>query len=291
MNKLFRNKSWLIEQYIIKKRYVKDIANECNCSQNTIFTWLKKFNIKTIHTNIDIDLIKIINELKKEKSVKSISKQLNLSYYVILKRLKNNNIVFKKDINKELTKNKLKELYFENKLPKYKIAKLYKISINTVNMLFKKFKFKKRTRSEVALLCDSMEKRKRKSATSQGIKYEEWKSFRKPLIVRLRNSYKYKEWKKKVLSKYNCCQCCGTSKKLEAHHIESFVLNKEKRFDVNNGIILCHNCHENFHNIFGTIFFNQQKYNEYINNYKFYQNKEGFEEYNNDDILEREYKE
>lgn len=46
MNKLYRNKEWLFEQYINKKKSMSDIAKICNVSSSTIRKWLIKFDIK-----------------------------------------------------------------------------------------------------------------------------------------------------------------------------------------------------------------------------------------------------
>jgi len=45
--KLYKNKNWLYEQYIIKKLSSPKIARICNTGKTTILTWLKKFNIPT----------------------------------------------------------------------------------------------------------------------------------------------------------------------------------------------------------------------------------------------------
>lgn len=43
---LYKNKNWLYEHYINQKLSSTKIAKICNCSDSTIRTWIKKFNIK-----------------------------------------------------------------------------------------------------------------------------------------------------------------------------------------------------------------------------------------------------
>ena len=43
------------------------------------------------------------------------------------------------------------------------------------------------------------------------------------------------------------CVICGENKNLKAHHLESFDSNPEKRYQIENGITLCNEHHEEFH--------------------------------------------
>lgn len=63
-----------------------------------------------------------------------------------------------------------------------------------------------------------------------------------------RVSSDYKKWKKSVLKRDNYkCTKCGSKESLNVHHIKSFSENKDLRFDINNGITLCNNCHIEVH--------------------------------------------
>lgn len=59
------------------------------------------------------------------------------------------------------------------------------------------------------------------------------------------------DWRKSIYNRddYTCQMCGSKSSKdnaviLNAHHIERFVDNEELRFDVDNGITLCEDCHK-----------------------------------------------
>lgn len=57
----------------------------------------------------------------------------------------------------------------------------------------------------------------------------------------------YKDWRKKVYARDNhCCQWpnCGSRKRLNAHHIQTWADFPGLRFDVNNGITLCKYHHD-----------------------------------------------
>jgi len=59
-----------------------------------------------------------------------------------------------------------------------------------------------------------------------------------------RQGYKYKAWRKAVLSRDKfCCTRCGSKDKLHCHHKISWRENIELRFDVGNGETLCASCH------------------------------------------------
>lgn len=64
-----------------------------------------------------------------------------------------------------------------------------------------------------------------------------------------RNSPQYRKYHKRVLKRDKVCQCCGTSRDLEVHHPLPFKKYNSLGADPNNGIVLCKNCHSEYHSI------------------------------------------
>lgn len=73
-----------------------------------------------------------------------------------------------------------------------------------------------------------------------------------------RSTYEYSTWRKGVFTKdkYTCVKCgakngYGKYVELNAHHIRNWKDNELLRYDIQNGITLCSNCHNSFHSKFG----------------------------------------
>lgn len=70
-----------------------------------------------------------------------------------------------------------------------------------------------------------------------------------------RRSTKNKTWRQQVLRRDNCtCRKCSlhiSERKMTAHHIFSYLDNVDRRYDVENGITLCVQCHTEFHKRYG----------------------------------------
>ena len=102
-----------------------------------------------------------------------------------------------------------------------------------------------------------------------------WRGGSTPELKRIRNSNQYQEWREFVFKRDDyTCQCCGKrGVTLNAHHIESFADNEDLRFDVNNGITLCEECHAiehpgSFHDLYGAYHNTREQLEEYLQNHK-----------------------
>jgi hypothetical protein len=62
------------------------------------------------------------------------------------------------------------------------------------------------------------------------------------------NLPEYKVWRNQVLKRdrYKCHKC-GSKNRIQAHHIKSWAKYPEGRFDPDNGVTLCIDCHANQH--------------------------------------------
>lgn len=88
----------------------------------------------------------------------------------------------------------------------------------------------------------------------------------------LRQRFEYKNWRTNVYERDRyTCQCCGKQGKLNVHHVYPFSDYKDLRYNVDNGITLCVDCHDStkdgsFHNLYGTYGNTPEQLREYILN-------------------------
>jgi len=58
----------------------------------------------------------------------------------------------------------------------------------------------------------------------------------------------YKKWRLRVYKKFQYkCYICGSEKDIAAHHLYGFKDYPEFRYDVDNGVVLCSECHIGYH--------------------------------------------
>lgn len=63
----------------------------------------------------------------------------------------------------------------------------------------------------------------------------------------IRFSRRYFLWRKLVLKRDGYVCACGSKKRLHAHHIKLWEKYPKLRFDVENGRIVCYECHKKIH--------------------------------------------
>lgn len=81
----------------------------------------------------------------------------------------------------------------------------------------------------------------------------------------------YRDWRLSVYAKGNfSCDICGCKaskrNKIVAHHLESYDVNEDLRYDVSNGITLCDECHRDFHKKYGYGHNTRKQYIQYKSN-------------------------
>ena len=85
-----------------------------------------------------------------------------------------------------------------------------------------------------------------------------------------RDSPEYKSWRYSIF-KRDGFKCVLTQKRgsIEAHHLNSWANNEEKRFEVNNGVTLSPECHSLFHSIYGFGENTEYQFEEFKNRYHY----------------------
>lgn len=261
----YKNRDWLYEQYIVNNRTIKSIYLECNVSHHTIETYLKKFGIRKTNANPKLPTKDELIELY-------INRGIGVGSIIKL--------------YPDVGVNTIHKLFNDYGIDKLSSSELHKkwwsnpenreIMSDIRLKLWQDDDYYQRTSTH---LIDKEAIRDRSikfSATYQGIDISEWDGFITPERTRVRQSAEYEMWRSSVFERDNYkCQCCGARNGkgrkivLHAHHIESFANNPDLRFDTNNGITLCYDCHDiradgSFHNIYGVKNNNRLQLEEYL---------------------------
>jgi len=212
MKKLYLNENWLYKKYIIEKLSSYEIANICQVDSTTISNWMRKFNIKA----------RTLSEAREGK------------YYG------KENHFFGKHHSDE-SKKKMRKKAMGWKFSKETRKKLSRAHRGENNHAWGKH--------------PSKEARAKMSKAHKGINagknHYNWKGGITPLYIIIRNSNKYKEWREAVFRRdnYTCLMCKkrGGKTYLHPHHLLPFADYPNHRFDIDNGLTLCKDCHKIIH--------------------------------------------
>lgn len=156
----------------------------------------------------------------------------------------------------------LNRLYAEQGKSTTQIAKELGASVSAVMQGLKRFGIKRRSSgSQQGHKRLSLEARAKISQSRIGRFLGEdnpnWKGGFTPDPERSRAPAK--KWSKQVRLRDGICQCCGAFNNLHAHHIKRWKDYPELRYDLSNGVALCHACHEKAHGNGFKFRFNTQK--------------------------------
>jgi len=82
-----------------------------------------------------------------------------------------------------------------------------------------------------------------------GVKNNNWKGGISTENQLARTCSTYKEWRISVYKRdhFTCVICGEHGKRINAHHVKAWKTHKELRYDISNGITLCHKCHKEVH--------------------------------------------
>ncbi len=256
-NKLYKNRDWLYQKYIIEKISAYRLAKIQNSSPLTIRHWLIKFNIKIRNREQSINLnIKPFYKNKswlfdqytnKKKPISEIAKTCNVSLMPVSGYLKKFNIKarsepqFRLEWRKRQVKLGKKYLDLDwlkekgKKLNIYEIAKI----CNTSPTRIKGYAFAHNIKIKEKKPKLTEDGRKSMSESKKGSRNPRWNNG----ASRYRDHCKLKRNRIKVFesNNYKCEHCEKPAR--ETHHI-----NKNKAdHSIKNLLVLCSKCHGKLH--------------------------------------------
>lgn len=86
-----------------------------------------------------------------------------------------------------------------------------------------------------------------------GKNHGHWKGGISDLRERDMQTKEYKDWRKAVFERdgYICKKCGQKGYELNAHHIYNYSKYADIKYDIENGVTLCQECHIEFHHLYG----------------------------------------
>jgi len=68
-----------------------------------------------------------------------------------------------------------------------------------------------------------------------------------------KDDFYFIKWSKqvKIRDRFTCQVCDRRGLYIEAHHMNSWDIYTDERYDLDNGVTLCGDCHKQFHEIYG----------------------------------------
>lgn len=265
MNTMFRNRDWLFEQYITNGRTIKSIHEECGVSHNTIETYLKKYGIRKTAKTPKLPTYDELVLLHHEQGF-GISKIATLYPGVGTETIKRLMDEYGIAI---LSPSTLRKIWWNN-------PDNQKVMSEVRTKLWQDSEYYRKTAAHLVDEQAIVERSIKFSATYQGVSTEQWGGFITPQRVRDRQSAEYSQWRTSVFERDGyTCRCCGNRSRsghpvvLHAHHLENFANNPSLRYDIDNGITLCYDCHDiradgSFHNIYGVKNNTKAQFDEYM---------------------------
>jgi HNH endonuclease len=269
------DEDWLRTAHVAHQRRVSDIALEIGCAPHVIVSRLKEFGIpksdgragrKAPKVRHKLPVSEVVSLYVEEKmSCANIGKIYGVTDRPVKSVLENAGVKIRhhndtkrgvKTKNRiEIDASKALKRYSEIGVSKSDIAREFGVSVEVINRVLREngVATKPFNLSVIRL-------------TGEG--HPSWKHDLTDEQRSLRRDHnRCAIWRKKVFKRDSFkCLKCGDDKggNLEAHHIEGYSHNAEKRFDVSNGATLCTHCHRNFHSVYGIKSFCRNDFEEFL---------------------------
>lgn len=254
---------------------INDIAKKMNVSPKAVRRKVEELGLKRTKSMMSRNFYNgerdnFIKKLYEEgKSTTDIAKEIGVTHRTVINHLKRCGVERRRLFESHYIKSgktfpidledfeTVYDLYITRRLSKNDISKMYDVSPNVIDRVLKKHGITKRSVSES------------KIGVFSGEKHPNWKGGRTGLYARLREQFAIYQAKPVLKRDGNKCQLCGSTHKLQVHHIKPFkdifeeilsehgdldiktdeeklfkiMINDRRLNDLNNLITYCKECH------------------------------------------------
>lgn len=220
------------------------------CSMKCYGEYLHKIKVKEIEAKFNKPIKELLEDMyvNKMMTTRKIGKEIGLSYTKVGEWLKENNIPIR------YGSEAIKTQWINNEERRKQASEIAKVKLNSTE-----------TREKLKEIMQTEDYKKKQSLSKLGSKngmwrvcgenHPKWDSNRThEKRCKERKTTKDHIWRSTVFARDNRCCCkCGKNKgvKMVVHHINSYDIHENQRYDIDNGIVMCENCHKDFHGKYG----------------------------------------
>lgn len=249
------------EFYKKPNRIVKDKRHTCN--RKCLGELLHREKICEIESKFNKPIKEILEDLYLNKMypARRIGKEIGLSYNKVCEWLKKYNVTIR------YGSEAVKTQWLDNDDRRKSASEIAKVSMCTEEV-----------RNKVRKAQQTEEYKKRQSESKKGSKNGMWRvcgekhpnwdinrTHEKRAIER--KSTNDNIWRSTIFCRDNrtCCKCNqDKGKRMVVHHINSYDIYESQRYDIDNGIVMCEECHKDFHYKYGYGKNTKEQFKEYL---------------------------
>lgn len=238
-------------------------GNIHTCSNVCYGEFIHKRKVQEIESKFNKNIKILLNELyiENKMTTRQISKYIGLSYNKVSEWLK------KYDIEIRYGSEAIKTQWINNNERRKMTSEMAKKNLNTKES---REKCKKAMQTEEYKLKQSISKMGEKNGMWRvcGDKHHNWdinRTHEKRCIER--KTTKDHIWRSTIFKRDNriCCKCNKDKvSRMVVHHINSYDIYESQRYDINNGIVMCEECHKDFHKKYGYGRNTKEQFEEYL---------------------------
>ena len=246
-----------------KKPFRIEKENIHTCSRRCYGEYLHNIKVREIEEKFNKPIKDILEDLyiNKMMTTRKIGKEIGLTSKKVCEWLKEN------DIPIRYSSEAIKTQWIDNDERRKQASETAKIKLHSVEV-----------REKMKNIMQTEDYKKKQSISKLGSRNGMWRvcgenhpnwdvNRTHEKRCKERKTTKDHIWRSTVFARDNrtCCKC-GKDKKarMVVHHINSYDIHENQRYDIDNGIVMCEDCHKDFHSKYGYGKNTRTQFEEYL---------------------------